>query len=218
MVDEVIERDVAFGHALARRIAADIQAGLLAPGAWLKQIDLQQRYDAPRGDVRRALDELVAKRLVQHVPNQGHHVFALDPVRIAHLTQLRVILEGAVAELIFDQAGPEALARLTALAQDFADAVQDGTPLDQHGANIAFHMAMLALCPNPELAQAVRDTRSRLPSALFLRWQTHASLEQSVQDHAAMLAALRNKDRDGLRRVVVDHLRSRRVAAAPGMV
>ena len=43
---------------LVDRIAHDIQSGIFGPGAWLKQIDLQERYDAKRLDVRRALDQL----------------------------------------------------------------------------------------------------------------------------------------------------------------
>jgi DNA-binding GntR family transcriptional regulator len=192
---------------VADRMAQDIQTGLLAPGAWLKQIDLERRYGCSRGDVRRALDELVAKRLVQHVPNRGHHVFELDKRRSRHLTELRAILEGAVAELIYDRADAAALDRLQDLAAGFEAAVEHGTKLDQHGANIAFHMALLDLCPNPELARAVRETRSRLPSALLDQWTTRGWIAQSVRDHAEMLDALRARDRTALREIFVRHLR-----------
>ena len=57
---------------LVDRIAHDIQAGVFGPGAWLKQIDLQERYDAKRLDVRRALDQLAAKRLIAHIPATFH--------------------------------------------------------------------------------------------------------------------------------------------------
>jgi DNA-binding GntR family transcriptional regulator len=198
---------------VATRIAQDIQDGRLTPGTWLKQIDLERRYGCSRADVRRALDELVTKRLVQHVPNRGHHVFELEPHRLADLMQLRVILEGAVAELIYDRADKAALHRLETLAAGFEAAVHHGAPLEQHGANIAFHMALLDLCPNAELAQAVRDARSRLPSALLYQWTTRGWIEQSVRDHAAMVEALRVQDRAALRTVTVAHLRaSKRVA------
>ncbi|CAJ0999516.1 hypothetical protein SODG_001412 [Sodalis praecaptivus] len=59
-------------------ILHDIQTGLLAPGAWLKQIDLEQRYRCGRPEVRRALDRLAQKRLVAHVPNRGYHVYRPD--------------------------------------------------------------------------------------------------------------------------------------------
>lgn len=192
---------------VAERIARDVQAGLYAPGMWLKQIDLERRYDCNRADIRRALDELVARRLVQHVPNRGHHVFELQPEQIGHLVQLRAILEGAVADLIYDRADAASLARLDALAARFEDAVAHGTPLAQNAANLAFHAALVDLCPNPELAQAVRDVRSRLPSALVYQWPTRGWIEQSIRDHAAMLQALRDRHKEHLRAAMVGHLR-----------
>jgi DNA-binding GntR family transcriptional regulator len=196
------------GASVAAQIAQDIQAGRLTPGTWLKQIELERRYACSRGDVRRALDELVTKRLVQHVPNRGHHVFELDPRRMADLMQLRVILEGAVADLIYDRADPAALRTLEGLAAAFDTAVRHGAPLEQHSINIAFHMAILDLCPNLELAQAAKDARHRLPSALVHQWTTRGWIEQSARDHNAMVDALRARDRAALRKAMVAHLRA----------
>ncbi len=192
---------------VADQVASDVQAGLLPPGTWLKQIDLETRYGCSRSDVRRALDELVARRLAQHVLNRGYRVFELAPDQIAHLLEMRVILEAAVADRIYDKADEAALNRLEAMADRFEERVLNGTLLEQHAANIEFHMALLDLCPNPELAQAVRDTRSRLPTALVYQWPTRGWIDQSVRDHASMVAALRARDRDALRAVVVGHLR-----------
>lgn len=199
-------------------IAGDIQAGRFAPGTWLKQVDLQHRYRCSRGDVRKALDELVARRLVQHLPNRGHHVFELAQERMTHLVQLRAILEGAVADLIFDRADAAALDGLDRLATRFEAEVRTGTPLDQHAANIEFHMALLALCPNPELVLAANEARKRLPSALLHQWRTAGWIRQSVRDHAAMVAALRARDQAALRRAMVGHLRqSQRFGGKDGL-
>jgi DNA-binding GntR family transcriptional regulator len=199
---------------VADRIAADVQAGLLPPGTWLKQIDLERRYACSRNDVRRALDELVTRRLVQHLVNRGHRVFELAPGQIADLMELRAVLEEAVAERIHDRADAAALERLEQLAQAFERAVQHDTPLAQHAANMAFHMAMLELCPNPELAQALRDVRSRLPSALVYQWPTRGWIDQSVRDHRDMVEALRDRDRGRLRALAVGHLRQGQRGAA----
>ena len=58
--------------------AQDILAGVLLPGTWLKQIDLERRYKCTRPEVRRALDRLAQKRLVEHVPNRGFRVSSFD--------------------------------------------------------------------------------------------------------------------------------------------
>ena len=63
---------------LVNRIADRHPVGRVRPGTWLKQIDLETRYKCTRIDLRRALDQLVAKRLVEHVPNRGYHVYASD--------------------------------------------------------------------------------------------------------------------------------------------
>jgi len=81
--------------AVADHIARDVRSGAFVPGMWLKQIDLEQRYGCGRPEVRRALDYLAQKRLVQHVPNRGYHVFLPDGDRTAHILELRVILETA---------------------------------------------------------------------------------------------------------------------------
>jgi len=194
-------------HELVDRIAADVQGGRLAPGAWLKQIDLEQRYGFNRSDVRRALDELVARRLVRHVPNRGHHVFELAGSDITNLVQVRAILEGALGELIHDRATPSALAALEAAQRSFETDVAEGTPLEQHLSNMRFHEILVELCPNPELRRLITETRNRMPSALVYQWSIRGWVQQSVRDHAAIIEALRARDKDALRGAMVAHLR-----------
>ena len=76
-------------------ILQDILAGRLPPGTWLKQIDLERRYSCTRPQVRRALDRLVQKRLVEHIPNRGYHVPEQDGRRAQEVSDIRVILEVA---------------------------------------------------------------------------------------------------------------------------
>ncbi|MGR9249105.1 GntR family transcriptional regulator [Rhizobium leguminosarum] len=53
-------------------VRQDILPGVLLPGTWLKQIDLERRYKCTRPEVRRALDRLAQKRLVKHVQNRDY--------------------------------------------------------------------------------------------------------------------------------------------------
>lgn len=194
-------------RAVVDQIAEDIQAGRLASGTWLKQIDLEQTYGCSRTDVRKALDELVMRRLAQHVPNRGCRVIELDAQQVTHLAELRAILEGAVADLIYDKADGETVARLAALAARFEAQVRTGTLLERHATNHELHLGLLALCPNPELRLAAKAARDRSPSSLLYQWRTEGWVEQSVRDHAAILQALRDKNRVALREAMVGHIR-----------
>ncbi len=104
-------------------ILQDILGGLLPPGTWLKQIDLEKRYGCTRPEVRRALDRLAQKRLVEHVPNRGYHVYEPDGRRAAEVSDIRVILETAIASEIVQNASPESIRKLRALAKRFDEMI-----------------------------------------------------------------------------------------------
>jgi DNA-binding GntR family transcriptional regulator len=192
---------------LVNRIAVDIQSGVLGAGTWLKQIDLEQRYKCTRIDLRRALDQLVVKRSVQHVPNRGYHVYAADPRRHAELQDIRVTLELRAAELIMASVTAQDIAALQDLAQGFDDLLLEGTVFQQYDANIAFHKRLLENCTNRELAALIMETRARGPSAPVFEWKTRARMEQSSREHFAMVEALRSRQLARLQKLVEAHIR-----------
>jgi DNA-binding GntR family transcriptional regulator len=192
---------------LVNRIAVDIQSRVFGPGTWLKQIDLEQRYKCTRINLRRAFDQLVAKRLVQHVPNRGYHVYAPDPRQHAELQDIRLTLELRAAELIMASAGPQDIGEMEALAQRFDDLLLEGTVFEQYDANIAFHKRLLDNCTNRELAALIMETRARGPSAPVFEWKTRARMEQSSREHFAMVEALKSRQLARLQNLITAHIR-----------
>jgi DNA-binding GntR family transcriptional regulator len=192
---------------LVNRIALDIQSGVLAPGLWLKQIDLEQRYKCTRINLRRALDQLVLKRLAQHIPNRGYHVYAADPRRHAELTDVRLTLELRAAELIMANVTPQDVRELRAAAQRFDDLLLQGTVFETYDANIAFHRRLLDVCTNRELAGLIMETRARGPSAPVFEWKSRARMEQSSREHFAMVEALEARQLARLQKLIEAHIR-----------
>jgi DNA-binding GntR family transcriptional regulator len=192
---------------LADRIARDIQSGHYGPGTWLKQIDLESRYGETRINVRRALDKLVLKRLVEHVPNRGYHVRTIDMAHVLELREVVIILESAAAEEIVAEAKPAGIAALRRRAQAFADLLDSGTLLDLYDANRAFHTTFSELCPNRELGALIRDCRSRGPSAPLTQWRSHARIERSAREHFLMVEAIEARDAARLKRLIAAHVR-----------
>ncbi len=188
-------------------ILHDILAGVLAPGVWLKQIDLEQRYQSSRPEVRRALDRLVQRRLVEHVPNRGYHVFEPDGRQATEVSDIRVILETAVADKIVANASELTTKKLRDLAHRFDDLIMSGTMIELYEANLAFHRELLALCGNSELVNLVTEIRQRTSSAPVSQWKTRARIEQSSREHHQMIDALAAKDIEELKRVTVLHIR-----------
>lgn len=191
----------------AELLARDIHSGLFGLGTWLKQIDLEERYGCTRIEVRRALDKLVLKRLVQHIPNRGYHVYQPDQRQSDEIRDVRVVLESAAADSIVENADPAAIGELRALAQRFSDLVFDGTLLEQYEANIAFHVRMAKLCSNRELANLILEFRSRGPSAPLEQWKTRARIEKSSREHFQMVDRVEARDLAGLKALIRVHIR-----------
>ncbi|MBF9235689.1 GntR family transcriptional regulator [Microvirga sp. BT350] len=192
---------------VADLIARDVRSGLFAPGMWLKQIDLENRYGYRRPEIRRALDHLTQKRMLQHVPNRGYHVFLPDSAQTDHILELRVILETAAVDSIVAAATPAAIERIDGLARRFDELVLHGTVLEQYEANLSFHRELLSLCSNPELLNLVAELRSRTSSALAGQWSTRARVEQSSREHRAMVEALAAGDAQRLKEIITLHIR-----------
>lgn len=199
---------------LVNRIAVDIQSGAFGPGTWLKQIDLEARYKCTRIDLRRALDQLVAKRLVEHIPNRGYHVYEADSRVYSELQDIRIVLELRAAELIMDDATAADLRDLRTLAQRFDDLLLDGTVFEQYDANIAFHRRMLDVCGNRELAALIMEIRRRGPSAPIFQWKTRARMEQSAREHFAMVEALKARQLARLQKLVTAHIKQTEAASS----
>lgn len=191
---------------IARRIEKDINLGRLSPGAWLKQVDLEVAYGASRIEVRHALDYLASRRVVQHVPNRGYHVEAFDPHRVEEISFIRCLLEVAACQEIMARMDTAAIDELERRADRFADLVFTGDLLEQDEANQAFHQHMLGYCTNRELVTQVTDLRGRLPIAVMRLTYAAERLTRTAADHYEMVAALRERDLERLRRVTMLHI------------
>lgn len=192
---------------LVDRIVQDIQAGILTPGSWLKQIDLQTRYDVTRLEVRRALDQLTVMRVTAHVPNCGYHIESIDEQRLYDIREMRVIVElGAAADLI-DHVTPAQIVRLRELAAQFHALTFDGTVLDMHPVNAEFHGLLYSACQNKELPKLILELRTRMPSVLATQNRTRARIEASALEHFAIVDAVEARDLKALQRVIAAHVR-----------
>ncbi|PMR76282.1 GntR family transcriptional regulator [Billgrantia endophytica] len=187
-------------------MARDINIGELPSGTWLKQVDLEQRYRASRAGVRRALDQLVSERLVEHVPNRGYHVCMLDEVQHRHIDEIRAVLESAAAADIVAHADDAEIARLTQLAKAFNETIHRGSLLQQYEANLAFHRQLLSNCTNTEMVALIFAQRGRIPGARIGQWVTREMAEQSSREHFAMIDAIKQRDASLLAQRIRRHI------------
>jgi DNA-binding GntR family transcriptional regulator len=190
---------------LALQIERDINSGRISPGSWLKQIDLEKSYGAPRLAVRHALERLAERQFVELLPNRGYRVKEFDTERFNNIINIRAILEVAAAELVAGQLGEDNISRMRAAAEDFSKAVANGTSADREEANRTFHREMLRTCPNRDMVDLIFDLRERIPVSVQREKFNTTMLQRSAEEHFEMIELLQKGDRSALGSLVRRH-------------
>lgn len=190
-------------------ILQDIQSGVYAPGTWLKQIDLEIRYGRGRNEIRRALDRLALKRVVEHVPNRGYHVYLSDGKQWDDIAEIRIMLETGIAGKVIARATSMDVSVLRELADRFQGLLHSGTVLELYEANLAFHRAYVDLAGNAELHSVIAELRQRTSSAPVSQWHTHSRIEISAAEHHQMVNAIEQKDERWLKTLIEQHIRQK---------
>lgn len=190
---------------LALQIERDINVGRISPGAWLKQIDLEQTYGVSRLAVRQALERLAERGHVELFPNRGYRVKEFDPQRFNNIINIRAVLEVAAAEMVIGQLDEQSFANLSALAAGFKQAVETGTSAEQEAANRAFHHELLRTCTNRDLVDLIFDLRDRIPVSVQREKNNAVMLQRSAQEHFDMIELLKRGERAPLADLVRRH-------------
>ncbi|MBD3846178.1 GntR family transcriptional regulator [Bosea sp. SSUT16] len=191
---------------LANAIAEAIRLRMYRPGEWLRQIDLEERFEATRFDVRGALDELTARKTIEHVPNRGYRVAEIDMKTYQEIVAIRVMLETAAAERAVARIDEAGIARLDELAAQFSAAVLTGSRTEQSEINHAFHQLMYSFCGNAVLQETIWALRDRGRGSRITVWSSHESLLRSDREHYAMMEALKARDAGRLAALVATHV------------
>ncbi|OFJ53561.1 GntR family transcriptional regulator [Mycolicibacterium grossiae] len=83
-------------QAVAEALRQEITTGKLAPGSWIVQETLAERFGMSRIPVREALKTLEAEEYITYVPHSGYRVAKLSLDDLVEVFTLRAILEEAL--------------------------------------------------------------------------------------------------------------------------
>ncbi|WP_374834374.1 GntR family transcriptional regulator [Paenochrobactrum pullorum] len=191
---------------LAETIERDIYRGALAPGMWLKQIDLEERYGCTRLALRHALEQLQTRKIVRRVLNRGYYVPDVNEDNVREIMQARAYVEMSICNDLVKNINADSIAKLSYLAKLFADTIKSGTVLEQDEANHAFHRELLLSCPNKIMTEIIWELRFRIPITVQRTNNTSARLERSAREHFEMVEALRIRDAQLLKNIMASHV------------
>jgi DNA-binding GntR family transcriptional regulator len=190
------------------QLRTEILAGRLLPGSPLREIALAERFGVSRTPVREALRRLEQDRLLEPGA-RGMAVRAVDPHEVVQVYDMRVLLEAEAAGQAARARGAADLMRLEGLlARDRALPHPDDETRTR--TNLEFHAALWRAAHNPVLVDLLERLSVHLVHAprstlsVGDRWAT------ALDEHAALIDAVRRHDEPTARAVASSHMATAR--------
>lgn len=165
-----------------------ILAGVLSPGARLRQEELAERFGTSRIPVREALRALEYEGLVTSEPNRGFTVTELDADDVEEVYDLRIVLESHAVRVSLPLLTDEDIDELDGL---FATMTNATSPDEQLAARERFYIRLYSVSGRPRLVGLIARLRQEV--ARSLRWPT---LQHAPEHHDRFYEAIKVGDPD----------------------
>lgn len=202
---------------LARKLMADLAGGRYAPGDRLPaERELAVEYDVSRPTVREAIIALEVQGLVEVKVGSGAYVLRLPGkeevpgfnITGFELTEARLLFEGEAASLAASQITDDELVELEGLIK--AIALENNSASGAEEADRAFHLAIARATRNAAVYETIEhlwDLRRTSPESAQLHALARtANIKPVVDEHSAVLDALRARDPNAARSAMRTHL------------
>ncbi|MCM3565178.1 MAG: GntR family transcriptional regulator [Hydrogenophaga sp.] len=195
---------------VALRLRQMLVEGEIPPGAKLNERELCEVLHISRTPLREAIKMLAAEGLVELLPNRGSVAVALDEDDVRHTFEVMAGLEAMSGQLAAERITDAELAEIEALHFEMMAAYTRRDLSAYYRLNAAIHRAINAAARNPVLTATYTQVNARLQALRFRSNQDGEKWQRAVQEHEAMVAALKARDGAALARVLTQHLHHKR--------
>jgi DNA-binding GntR family transcriptional regulator len=195
---------------VALRLRQMLVEGEIPPGAKLNERELCEVLHISRTPLREAIKMLAAEGLVELLPNRGSVAVALDEDDVRHTFEVMAGLEAMSGQLAAERVTDAELAEIEALHFEMMAAYTRRDLSAYYRLNAAIHRAINAAARNPVLTATYTQVNARLQALRFRSNQDGEKWQRAVQEHEAMVAALKARDGAALARVLTQHLHHKR--------
>jgi len=199
---------------VAERLRQRIFAHELTPGTWIDEQKLAEQYGISRTPLREALKVLASEGLVELKPRRGCYVTEISRQDLDDIFPLMAMLEGRCASEAVSRATPEDIGTLREIHERLEQSAREGKIDAFFEANQEFHRKIQELSGNRWLLSVIQDLRKVLKLSRLHSLSLEGRLQQSLEEHRAIMAAMEAGNPAAAEGVMHDHLLSGRSALA----
>ena len=178
---------------LAERLRREIVKGSLAPGDRIVEGKWASKFGVAQGSIREAINILVRDGFITKESGRSARVINLSEEDVAHLYDLRGVVEGLAARLA--AALQSNLGNLQTAVQKMREAAAAGNREQLMDFDLEFHLELCRLSQNPYIIEHAR--RILLPFFAFVRMrvttsgQTTTVWDKDLEAHQRIVDLLR---------------------------
>lgn len=180
--------------------------GKLAPGMRINEGQVGAMLGVSRTPLREAIKSLVGEGLVEILPAKGAVIrrFSIEDIR--DILGVIKALEQSAAQLACERASDAEIAHIVALHEEMLTLYHSRNRLAYFKLNQAIHSAMVRASGNPVLSETHEQLQARIKRIRFIGNETPERWAGAVEDHEAMIEALRRREALALVQAVGVHL------------
>jgi DNA-binding GntR family transcriptional regulator len=199
------------GPAVLAALRGAILGGTIAPGQFLREVDLSRQMAVSRSLVREAIRQLQQEGLVDFYPRQGAIVAGVPAREVEMIYGLRATIEAEAFATACFLATEEDLDRLTDIWYGMHTAMRRRDLKATMEADFAFHQFVVELVSSP-FVRSICASLDGVVRATVLRQYADddieylAIVERDVESHLPLLDALRSRDAERARRLALEHV------------
>lgn len=206
-MDTTVRLDETISPQVLRILRREIVDMTLRPGSALSEKEVAVRFGISRQPVREAFIKLSEAGLVRVLPNRGTYVMKISVRDVANARFVREAIESAIARAACRIASPADVARLEAIiVEQKAAAAQDDNRRFL-AADEDFHRTLAEIADCASGWRIVEEMRTQMDRVRFLSLPDASPIPLLIEQHEAVLDAIRRRAVDAAEEAMRTHLR-----------
>ena len=196
-----------------QKIKAQIVSLKLKPGQQIDEAAMAASLAIGRTPIRESLFRLAAEELLQVRPGRGFFVRDITLRDLKDLFEALLILERSAVALAARRIGGKELERLDQLNQQVRNAWQREDYLNVTLINSKFHRAVYEASGNAFINSYLNSLQTQSQRLAFICFSAPATIdlaahaEESIRDHAELIACFQRKDESAAVAVITRHIK-----------
>ena len=189
-----------------RRLYQAIVQGQLLPNERLVELDLAEKFDSARADIRTALARLAQEGLVEREPNRGARVRAVSEAEAVEIYEARAVLEGLAARYAARNASKQDIVKLRAIHTQMQQRHKKGDLLGMSDLNAPLHAELLRIAAHQTATRLIERLRAQNVRFQYRTILVPGRADRSLAEHRAIVDAVAAHNEDAAEKAMRTHI------------